>query len=79
MVDASPPAARRWGFFVDVSEETLRAKIRRSLPRSERLSDAARMADASERERIRRMSVRDRVLLALDLGERLSVFARPRA
>jgi hypothetical protein len=79
MVHASPLAARRWGFFVDVEEEKLRAAIRRSLPRSERFSEAARMADASERERIRRMSVRDRVLLALDLGERLSVFARGRA
>ena len=62
-----------------VAEDALRATIRRGLPRSERLSDAARTADASERERIRRMSVGDRVLLALDLGERLSVFARPRA
>lgn len=30
------------------------------------------MADDAERERIRAMSVEDRVLLALDLGERLS-------
>ncbi len=63
----------------DVAGDALRTAIRRNLPRSERVSNAARMADASERERIRRMSVGDRVLLALDLGERLSVFARPRA
>ena len=55
-----------------VAGEALREAVRRGLPKSERPSNAARMADDAERERIRRMSVVDRVLLALDLGERLS-------
>ncbi len=66
-------------FPLHIADDALRARIRRNLPRSERLSNAAQMADASERERIRRMSLGDRVLLALDLGERLNGFARPPA
>ncbi len=77
VVQASPPAARRWGFFADVQEDSVRTALRNSLPRSSRLSLAAMRADAAERERIRRMSVTDRALLALELGERLSVFRRP--
>jgi hypothetical protein len=84
VVRASPPAARKWGFFVNVGEDSLRVALRKSLPRparprSARPSLAAAKADAAERGRIRRMSVVDRALLALDLGERLNVFARPRA
>ena len=70
---------RSAAFPFPVEGNELRAAVRRGLPRSERPSNAARMADDAERERIRRMSVEDRVLLALDLGERLGAFARPRA
>ena len=79
VVRASPPAARKWGFFVNVGEDSLRVALRKSLPRPARPSLAAAKADAAERGRIRRMSVVDRALLALDLGERLDVFARSRA
>jgi hypothetical protein len=51
------------------------SKSRRQPSRS---SVAATKADAAERERIRRMTAVDRALLALDLGERLSVFAKLR-
>ena len=50
-----------------------RPTVRRS---GRRQSEAARMADEAERERIRRMSPKDRALLALDLGERLGGFGR---
>jgi hypothetical protein len=64
---------------VNVGEDSLRVALRKNLPRPARPSLAAAKADAAERGRIRRMSVVDRALLALDLGERLNVFARPRA
>jgi hypothetical protein len=79
VVRASPPAARKWGFFVNVGEDSLRVALRKRLPRPPRPSLAAGRADVAERARIRRMSVVDRALLALDLGERLSVLARSRA
>ncbi|MCJ7795658.1 MAG: hypothetical protein MUQ56_02655, partial [Thermoleophilia bacterium] len=33
VVRASPPAARKWGFFVNVGEDSLRVALRKSLPR----------------------------------------------
>jgi hypothetical protein len=41
-------------------------------------STAATKSEAAERERIRRMSALERVLLALDLGERFSTFVKSR-
>jgi hypothetical protein len=43
-----------------------------------RKSTAAATSDAVERERIQGMSALERALLALDLGERFSTFAKPR-
>lgn len=47
-------------------------------PQDTRGSAAAAKSDAAERERIRRMSALERALLALDLGERFSTFAKSR-
>jgi hypothetical protein len=47
-------------------------------PRVAAASTAAAKSEAAERARIRRMSALERVLLALDLGERFSTFAKSR-
>ncbi len=57
------------------------SKIRRNAkgrPGATKASASAAKADALERERIRRMSALERALLALDLGDRFSLFAKPR-
>lgn len=59
-------------------DDSVRRALRKSLARSGRMSLAAARAAAAERERLRRMPVADRALLALDLGERLGVFRGPR-
>jgi hypothetical protein len=62
-------------FLID---DSVRAALKTSVHSSGRLSLAATNAAATERERLQRMSITDRALLALDLGERLSALRRPR-
>jgi hypothetical protein len=73
VADLKDARRKTTSFLID---DSLRTALQATLPGSGRLSLAATKAAAAERERLQRMSVADRALLALDLGERLSAFRR---